>query len=32
MEKVLHLFKIFKTVFYSKFLELKKVKFGSVKV
>jgi hypothetical protein len=32
MEKVVHLFKIFKIIFYSKFLELGKVKFRSVKV
>jgi hypothetical protein len=31
MEKVVHLFEIFKSIFYSKFLDLKKVKFGSVK-
>jgi hypothetical protein len=32
MEKVVHLFEIFKTIFYSKFLELEKVEFGAVKV
>jgi hypothetical protein len=31
MEKVVHLFEIFKSIFYSKFLDLKKVKFGLVK-
>jgi hypothetical protein len=32
MEKVVHPFKISKTIFYFKFLELEKVKFGSIKV
>jgi hypothetical protein len=32
MEKAVHLFDIFKTTFYFKFLELGKVNFGSVKV
>jgi hypothetical protein len=32
MENVVHLFEIFKTIFYSKFLELGKVKFESIKV
>jgi hypothetical protein len=32
MEKVLHIFEIFKTPFYFKFFELEKVTFGAVKV
>jgi hypothetical protein len=32
MEKVVHIFDIFKDIFYFKFLELGKVKFGSTKV
>jgi hypothetical protein len=32
MDKVVHHFEIFKTIFYFKFLELRKVKFGSIKV
>jgi hypothetical protein len=32
MENVVHLFEIFKTIFYLKFLELWKVKFGAVKI
>jgi hypothetical protein len=32
MEKVVHLFKIFKTLVYFKFLKLGKVKFGLIKV
>jgi hypothetical protein len=32
MEKVVRLFEIFKTIFYSKFLELGKIKFGLAKV
>jgi hypothetical protein len=32
MEKVVHLSQIFKTIFYSKFLELRKVNFRSVKI
>jgi hypothetical protein len=32
MEKVVHLFEIFKTIFYFKFLELWNVKFGVVKI
>jgi hypothetical protein len=32
MEKVVHLLKIFKNLFYFKFLEFEKVKFGSIKV
>jgi hypothetical protein len=32
MEKVVHLFEIFKTIFYSKFLELRKILFGAIKV
>jgi hypothetical protein len=32
MEKVVHLFEIFKTMFYFKFLELRKVKFESIKI
>jgi hypothetical protein len=30
IEKVVHLFKILKSIFYFKFLELRKVKFGSI--
>jgi hypothetical protein len=32
MEKVVHIFEIFKIIFYFKFLELRKIKFGSIKV
>jgi hypothetical protein len=32
MEKVVYLFEIFKIIFYYKFLKLRKVKFGSIKV
>jgi hypothetical protein len=32
MEKIVHLFDIFKTIFYYNFLEHRKFKFGSVKV
>jgi hypothetical protein len=32
MKKVVHLFEIFKTIFYFKFLEHGKVKFGSIKL
>jgi hypothetical protein len=32
MDKVVHLFEIFKTIFYFKFLDLGKAKFGSIKV
>jgi hypothetical protein len=32
MEKVVHLFEIFKTIFCFKFLELRNVKFRSIKV
>jgi hypothetical protein len=32
MKKVVHIFEIFKTIFYFKFLDLGKVPFGSVKV
>jgi hypothetical protein len=32
MDKVVHIFEIFKTIFYFNFLELKKVPFGSVKI
>jgi hypothetical protein len=32
MDKVFHLFEIFKAIFYSKFLELRNVKFGSIKI
>jgi hypothetical protein len=32
MDKLVHLFEIFKTIFYFKFLELGKVKFGSIKI
>jgi hypothetical protein len=32
MEKVVQFFEIFKTIFYFKFVDLEKVKFGSIKV
>jgi hypothetical protein len=32
MDKVVHLFEIFKTIFYFKFLELGKANFRSIKV
>jgi hypothetical protein len=32
MEKVVHLFEIFKTIFYFKYFGLRKTAFGSVKV
>jgi hypothetical protein len=32
IEKVVHIFEIFKTIFYFKILELRKVNFGSVKL
>jgi hypothetical protein len=32
MEKIVHIFEIFETIFYFKFLELGKIKFGSIKV
>jgi hypothetical protein len=32
IEKVVHIFDIFKTIFYFKILELRKVNFGSVKL
>jgi hypothetical protein len=32
MEKIVHLFETFKTIFYFNFLELGEVKFGSIKI